>query len=210
MEQTEEEKWIDREDPDSDGTPPTKKIEHSLSSEELIKEIKMDKKCSMFKESSANLISGIFGFLFFSFVGLALTAYAIMDIVQEPATFFENGILIMMSVVVLLLAGGGIYIYKINTLFTSKKGIGHTHHKFADCAIQWEHISHIAIDEKDNDIYMMWIHGNRRKIIFQNPWWSRKRFTYSELKRYLPNLDLWVVSQQKNSRRKVVRYRRNI
>ena len=206
----EDEKWLNREDPDSDGTPLTQNVSGSLSSATLLKEIRSDRDCETYKEASANLISGIIGFLFFSFLGLSLAVYAILDLVNDPTTILENSIFIAMSSIVLLLAGGGIYIYRVNSLYTSRKGIGHTHHRFTDCAIQWEHISHIAIDEMKDDIYMMWIYGNKRKIIFQNPWWSQKRFTYSSLKSYLPDLDNWVISHKKESQRNLVRYRRNL
>jgi len=209
----EDEKWRDSNDPDSADSPPTKAITGSKSSKVLLGIIKQDKSCQFFKESSAKLPSGIIGLIFFFFLGTFFLVFSINTVQNQPTTILEKLFLAVITGILYLMVGGVIYTYYINTLFISKVGVGQTHHRFSDTAIRWEHISHIAIDEKsakqkDSEIYMMWIYGNKRKIIFQNPWWSWQRFTYSILKDYIPDLDNWVTSRKKTSRRNLVRYRK--
>lgn len=202
-----EEEWYNDDDPDSD-SPRTELVKGSRRSEDLYDEILEDPSHQRFDQlprSQEMLLFSVGVFILLNAIILIAAALGLLNVeVMVQYVFVGSavmGVFILCSYAYLILE------QHYNGLFVSNKGVAWKSFKFGNEAIEWEHVTHIGIILKNDEISGMNIYGNRRKILYQNPIWEPK-VTFEILRNYIPDIHEWKVSHDKGRFHQYVRYRR--
>ncbi len=202
-----EEEWYDEDDPDSD-SPKTELVEGSHKSEDLFALILGDSSHQRFDHFPRSQEMVLLAVGTFVLVHAIILIAAALGLLTEGIVIPD--ILIGSSfMAIFILCGYACLRFEkhFNGLFVNNRGVAWKSFKFGNEAIEWEHVTHVGIRLKKEEIAGMNIYGNRRKILYHNPIWGPK-FTFEVLRYYIPDLHEWTVSRDKDWFHQYARYRR--
>ena len=180
----------------------SKEVAGSLSSEELLVEIKKDPELVKYgrwgNAGSVFLISILFTF----------TALAVLYFLVEVNGFIAMlPVFIAMGVIWVLLSYWLVREVRKHGFFLSPTGIGVVEAFLEPRAIRWDHVEWIDVWIRDGRLHMLSVVGNLREIKIHNSFFHR-RFEIEEMQRYLPGYESWQTYRSDDWFEGITRYRR--
>ncbi|MHA1903494.1 MAG: hypothetical protein ACXADL_01860 [Candidatus Thorarchaeota archaeon] len=187
--------------------PLTRRVGGSKTSHELIALIEADS--TNLRIPNFPQAESIFLFL----VGALIFFYAItvggflLNIVDITNAVYFIGFLPIVIFGSLCLCNGCCYAFERKYYGLIMNSIAIGWRSFRDVAIEWEHVDHIDIWHRDNDISRIHFFGNERIIMHKNSRWSRK-VTLDLVEAYILDLSSWQIGREVSWSEGVYRYSR--
>ena len=187
--------------------PSTQRVRGSRTSHELIAHIEADSsnlRIPNLPQAESMFIFLVCALILFyasTLVGFLLNLIDITDVI------YFIGFLPILIFGSLCLCNGCCYAFERRNygLVMNKIGIGWK--SFRNVAIEWEHVDHIEIWHRRNEISRIYIFGNERMIMHKNSRWSLK-LTQKMIGSYIPDFSTWYVSREASWSEGIYRYSR--
>jgi hypothetical protein len=182
----------------------TKEIVGSLSSDELLSQIKNDSECTKYTRWGN---ADSYFILFFTISFIVFIFIHVFYLAEGPQVVFLP-LIIMVCLWIIVIWRIRQEIRK-HGFYLSPLGIGAVEAFCDPRAIRWDHVEWVDVWLKDNRLHIVSFAGNQREIRIRNSIFH-KRFEVEDIERYLPDYRTWTTSRDEDWFEGITRYRRTL